>query len=115
LHLSPDGELHDTIIGVGDLAQFQDAKREPDYQHLLTLSGYVRGYTDCFGHSLVVNGALGAMLDPALNPWDILATQVLMEEAGGRMVLRPSRSANKVDALFGNSAIVDTIAREIGF
>ena len=55
------------------------------------------------------------MLDPALNPWDILATQVLMEEAGGRMVLRPSRSANKVDALFGNRAIVDTIAREIGF
>ena len=115
LHLAPDGELHDTIIGVGDLAQFQDAQREQDYQRLLTLSGYVRGYTDCFGHSLVVNGALGAMLDPALNPWDILATQVLMEEAGGRMVFRPSRSANKVDALFGNRAIVDTIAREIGF
>lgn len=115
LHLSPDQELQDIIIGVGDLAQFQDAKREQDYQRLLTLSGYVRGYTDCFGHSLVVNGALGAMLDPALNPWDILATQVLIEEAGGRMVLRPSRSSNKVDALFGNSAIVDTIAREIAF
>ena len=115
LQLSPDQELQDTIIGVGDLAQFQDAQREQDYQRLLALSGYVRGYTDCFGHSLVVNGALGAMLDPALNPWDILATQVLIEEAGGRMVLRPSRISNKVDALFGNSAIVDTIAREIGF
>jgi len=115
LQLSQDQKLEDTIIGVGDFAQFQDAQREQDYHRLLTLSGYVRGYTDCFGHSLVVNGALGAMLDPALNPWDILATQVLIEEAGGRMVLRPSRTSNKVDALFGNSAIVDMIAREIGF
>jgi histidinol phosphatase-like enzyme (inositol monophosphatase family) len=115
LQLSPDQELQNTIIGVGDLAQFQDAQREQDYQRLLTLSGYVRGYTDCFGHSLVVSGALGAMLDPALNPWDILATQVLIEEAGGSMVLRPSRIANKVDALFGSRAIVDTIARELGF
>ena len=115
LQLSPDQELHNTIIGVGDLAQFQDAQREQDYQRLLTLSGYVRGYTDCFGHSLVVSGALGAMLDPALNPWDILATQVLIEEAGGRMVLRPSRTSGKVDALFGNRAIVQTIAREIAF
>jgi len=115
LQLSHDQKLQETIIGVGDFAQFQDAQREQDYHRMLTLSGYVRGYTDCFGHSLVVNGALGAMLDPALNPWDILATQVLIEEAGGRMVLRPSRISNKVDALFGNSAIVDTIAREIAF
>ena len=115
LQLSHNQKLQDTIIGVGDFAQFQDAQREQDFHRLLTLSGYVRGYTDCFGHSLVVNGALGAMLDPALNPWDILATQVLIEEAGGRMVLRPSCISNKVDALFGNRTIVDTIAREIAF
>ena len=30
------------------------------------------------------------MVDPALNPWDILATQVLIEEAGGVAILRPS-------------------------
>ena len=115
LQFSHDQTLQDTMIGVGDFAQFQDAQREQDYHRLLTFSGYVRGYTDCFGHSLVVNGALGAMLDPALNPWDILATQVLIEEAGGRMVLRPSRNSSKVDALFGNKAIVDRIAREIAF
>ena len=115
LQLPLDRDLHNTIIGVGDFAQFQDAQREQDYQRLLTLSGYVRGYTDCFGHSLVVNGALGAMLDPALNPWDILATQVLIEEAGGNVLFRPSRVSKKVDALFGNRAIVEKIAYEIAF
>lgn len=115
LRLSPGQELQDAMIGVGDLAQFQETGREDDYQRLLGLSGYVRAYTDCFGHSLVVNGSLGAMFDPGLNPWDILATQVLIEEAGGRMELRASSLANKVDALFGNCAIVDSIARETGF
>ncbi len=115
LQLAPHQELEDAIIGVGDLAQFQETKREDDYQRLLTLTGYVRAYTDCFGHSLVINGSLGAMLDPGLNPWDILATQVLVEEAGGRIELRASSLPNKVDALFGNSAIVDLITRETGF
>ncbi len=108
-------ELGDVIIGAGDIVQFRDTKRDADLQVLQGLSGYVRAYTDCFGHSLVINGSLGAMLDPGLNPWDILATQVLIEETGGRIELRTSSLPNKVDALFGNCSIVDTIAREIGF
>jgi len=115
LDLSGSRSLDDVILGVGDIAQFSSANRLSDYRRLQDLSGYVRGYTDCFGHGLVISGALGAMLDPALNPWDILATQVLIEEAGGSMVLRTSQGSNKVDALFGNSAIVDIIAREIAF
>jgi histidinol-phosphatase len=107
--------IEEAIIGVGDLAQFTSANREADYHHLLTLSAYVRGYTDCFGHGLVVSGALGAMLDPGLNPWDILATQVLIEEAGGVGIFRPSSDPNKIDALFGNRSLVHHIARELAF
>lgn len=115
LHLSEHLPIEEAIIGVGDFAQFSSANREADYQQLLAMSGYVRGYTDCFGHGLVVSGALGAMLDPALNPWDILATQVLIEEAGGAAVLRPSSVSGKVDALFGNRSLVQHLARELSF
>ncbi len=108
-------DVSEAILSVGDVAQFRDANREHAYQRLRELSGYVRGYTDCFGHTLVIRGAIGAMVDPALNPWDILATQVLIEEAGGSMILRPSRHPQKVDALFGNSTLVDEISREIEF
>lgn len=107
--------MEEAIIGVGDLAQFASAKREADYYHLLTLSAYVRGYTDCFGHGLVVSGALGAMIDPGLNPWDILATQVLIEEAGGIAMFRPSSESGKVDAIFGNRSLVHDLARELSF
>jgi len=115
LHLHGNESMAHAIIGVGDFAQFSSADREADYQHLLAMSGYVRGYTDCFGHGLVISGALGAMVDPALNPWDILATQVLIEEAGGAAVLRPSSVSGKVDALFGNRSLVQRLARELSF
>jgi histidinol-phosphatase len=115
LHLPEDLPIEKAIIGVGDFAQFSSVKREADYHRLLSMSGYVRGYTDCFGHGLVISGALGAMVDPALNPWDILATQVLIEEAGGLAMLRPSKVSGKVDALFGNRLLVQHLARELSF
>jgi fructose-1,6-bisphosphatase/inositol monophosphatase family enzyme len=115
LQLPESLPIENAIIGVGDFAQFSSARREADYRQLLTMSSYVRGYTDCFGHGLVISGALGAMVDPALNPWDILATQVLIEEAGGLAILRPSSVAGKIDALFGNRSLVQHLARVLSF
>ncbi|MDH4259624.1 MAG: histidinol phosphate phosphatase [Gammaproteobacteria bacterium] len=107
--------IDDAIIGTGDIAQFVAANRYEDFRRLSVMHGYVRGYTDCFGHGLVVSGALGAMMDPALNPWDILPTQALIEEAGGMILLFPSRVPGKVDSLFGNRALVRHLARELSF
>lgn len=103
------------ILAVGDPAQFISARREEAYRRMQELSPYLRGYTDCFGHALVINGSVGAMMDPALHPWDILATQVLVEEAGGTMILRPSRAQRKVDALFGNTDLVGFLAKDLSF
>ncbi len=115
MNISDNRSVEDSIIGVGDLAQFTSANRRPEYDQLQKISGYIRGYTDCFGHGLVVSGSLGAMMDPALNPWDILATQVLIEEAKGKILLSSSSVPDKVDALFGNPNVVEQLARELSF
>ncbi len=115
MDLSSSRSLDEVMIGVGDIAQFASANRLSDYRRLQDLSGYVRGYTDCFGHGLVISGSLGAMMDPALNPWDILATQVLIEEAKGVILQSPSSVPGKVDALFGNRNVVEHLARELSF
>ncbi len=115
MDISRNRLLDDVMIGAGDIAQFASANRFSDYERLQHLSGYVRGYADCFGHGLVISGALGAMLDPALNPWDILATQVLVEEAKGKVLLTASSVPGKVDALFGNPNVVEHLARELSF
>jgi histidinol-phosphatase len=115
LRLPDSMALEDAIIGTGDVAQFTEAGREDDFRRLTSLHGYVRGYTDCFGHGLVVGGQLGAMLDPALNPWDIRPTEALVEAAGGASVIVPSRAPGKVDALFGNRSLVARLVSELGF
>jgi len=107
--------LEDTILCVGDVAQFTAAGREDDFRRLTARHGYVRGYTDCFGHSLVIAGQAGAMVDPALNPWDIRPTEALIEAAGGAAILMPSNVPSKFDALFGNRGLVAALDRELGF
>lgn len=107
--------LEDSIIAVGDVAAFREAGREDDFRRLTELHGYVRGYTDCFGHGLVIEGALGAMLDPALNSWDIRASQAIVEAAGGAAVVVTSNKTGKLDALIGNRALVAQLDRELGF
>jgi fructose-1,6-bisphosphatase/inositol monophosphatase family enzyme len=115
LRLPESVALEDSIIGTGDIAQFDAAGCRDDYLRLCSLHGYVRGYTDCFGHGLAIEGALGAMLDPELNPWDYLATQAIVEAAGGTALIRRSKKAGKFDALFGNRALVARLARELSF
>jgi len=55
------------------------------------------------------------MCDPGLNPWDVMATQVLIEEAGGLILLRPSALPNKVDTIFGNRDLVQFLSKELSF
>jgi histidinol-phosphatase len=115
LRLPDSVALEESIIGTGDVAQFKAAGRRDDYLRLCSLHGYVRGYTDCFGHGLTIEGALGAMLEADLNPWDYLPTQAIVEAAGGAVLIRRSKEAGKFDALFGNRALVARLARELSF
>jgi fructose-1,6-bisphosphatase/inositol monophosphatase family enzyme len=55
------------------------------------------------------------MVDPALNPWDLVPTRALIEAAGGAALIAPSQSPGKFDALFGNRALVARLASELGF
>jgi len=108
-------DLNNVMVSMGDPAQFTSAQFDDGYRRLQEVCPYLRGYTDCFGHGLVIGGAVGAMCDPALNPWDVMATHVLIEEAGGAILLRPSAIPDKVDALFGNRDLVEILSKELSF
>ena len=73
----------------------------------------LRGYTDAFGHALVLGGGVGAMVDLELNAWDAAASQVLVPEAGGRCVTIPadseSASPDKVGLVLGSPALVEQL------
>ena len=115
--LPGDGALDNEIIGIGDRQQFVNAGRPDVFDALMRAHPGVRTYTDCFGHALALQGAVGAMVDFDLRLWDIMASKVLMEEAGGRYVcfqrtgkeLRDSR----FDVILGKPRVVDWILDRI--
>ena len=113
--VSDDADPATSLIATGDIAQFISAGREGMFQRLVETCQYLRGYTDCFGHMLVIGGSVGAMIDPALSPWDAVATRVLVEEAGGTVVTRPSRAENKIDTVFGAPKLVEQLVTYLHF
>jgi len=103
-----------TLFSVGDPLQFELSGCLDDYKALANRP-LVRGYTDCFGHAMVLRGAVGAMVDPGLAPWDLAASRALILAAGGAFFSRPSRQDGKADVILGRSDLVETLADDLGW
>ena len=106
------------IIGIGERSQFIREGRTAVFDHLMRAHKSVRTYTDAFGHGLTVEGALGAMVDFGLKPWDVAATEVIVREAGGAFetLARRQRSPGQppsVDVVFGKPSIVHWLMAQI--
>jgi len=77
-----------------------------------------RGFGDFYQHMLVAEGAGEIALDPVMQPWDIAALQVIVEEAGGRATsLRGERSIYATSLVSSNGtmhqAILDTLTDSV--
>lgn len=107
-------DLPQIVLAAGDPAQFRLAACGEAYARLAQ-SPLFRGYTDCFGHAMVLRGAVDVMVDPHLSPWDLAASEVLVEEAGGAVFTRPSIDEGKVDAVLGRPDLVQHVAELLGW
>jgi len=76
--------LGNAMVGCADISAFRETKRLPMLNHLMEKTELLRGYTDCFGHVMVARGALDAMVDPVVAPWDVVPLACLITEAGGQ-------------------------------
>jgi histidinol-phosphatase len=111
LRVSPGPALEDALVCHGDLFCFEAAGLRPAYDAMSHAIPKLRGYTDAFGHLLVLSGAADAMMDCDLNPWDAAATRVLAGEAGGTCWVREREGGAKLDLVFGADATVQAIGR----
>jgi myo-inositol-1(or 4)-monophosphatase len=83
VHVSTHADLASALVGHGDVYCFERAGIPQAFPRMAARIGKLRGYTDAFGHAMVVGGGIDVMVDCDLNPWDAAATQVLVPEAGG--------------------------------
>jgi fructose-1,6-bisphosphatase/inositol monophosphatase family enzyme len=115
IRVSEVAELSTALVSAPDARQFRQAQLGAAYQRLWVACDWLRGYTDCWAHAQAASGVIDAVVEPALHPWDIRATQVLIEEAGGAQMTRPSAHPGTVDGIFGSAKLVDRLAKVMGF
>lgn len=111
--LGPDQAITNEVIGTGDRSQFVIVGRAEAFDALPRRHPRVRTYADCFGHTMACEGALGAMVDFGLRPWDIAASQLLIEEAGGKyLCMRKTDAPGGAfhDVILGKPTVVDRLA-----
>jgi histidinol-phosphatase len=83
VHVSTVANLRDAMLIHGGL---KDLKVRPCWQPFLRLvdvTARQRGFGDALAHSVVICGQAEVALEPEIKPWDVAATKIIVEEAGG--------------------------------
>jgi len=62
--------------------QYQD---QEGYNALCNEVSQMRTWGDCYGYLMIASGQADLMLDPIVNPWDILPIIPIIRGAGGRI------------------------------
>ena len=105
VRVSQRSDLQEAIVSHGDPYCFDRAGQRPAFERMAREIPLLRGYTDAFGHALVLGGGVDVMVDLDLNPWDAAASQVLVREAGGDCALHPAPNG-KLGLVLGSPPLV---------
>jgi histidinol-phosphatase len=109
-------EWRDRLISAPSGETFKTAGFEAGYERLCRQGAHLRGNGDCWMHAMVARGSVDVLVEFGLRRWDIAASEVLIEEAGGRCTIRPSKNLKgKYDLLIGSPEALEEAAALLGF
>jgi histidinol-phosphatase len=83
LRVSSISELSKAHLFHGDLSGRTEGARPAGLIPLLSRVERTRGFGDFYQHMLVAEGAGEIAIDAKMQPWDIAAVKIIVEEAGG--------------------------------
>ena len=78
------GDLADAYLSTTDLGSWTRHRSRESYLSLVDATWESRAFGDFWQHCLVAEGAIDLAAEPIVNPWDVAAVQVLVQQAGGR-------------------------------
>jgi histidinol-phosphatase len=84
IRVSETPTLSEALLVYSSIGWFQRASREASFLELCRRTHRQRGYGDFYGFVLVAQGSCDAMIEHGVHAWDVAATKVIIEEAGGR-------------------------------
>ncbi len=92
LRVSPLARLSESLFCYETPQWFERYGLSRAFQRLCAGSALQRGGGDAFYHMLVASGRAELVVEPSLSLWDIAATSLIVEEAGGRWSTLDGRS-----------------------
>jgi histidinol-phosphatase len=82
--VSAVGDLADAYVSTTHLGTWVQYRSRESYLALVDACWENRAFGDFWQHCLVAEGAIDLAAEPIVNPWDVAAAQILVEQAGGR-------------------------------
>jgi len=72
-----------------------------------------RGFSDCFGYSLVFDGSIDLFIEVDLNPWETIAIESLSSESNAGYADSLSKKG-KTNIIFGSKSLVEQTTKIFG-
>jgi len=111
LHVASARPLRECLISAPAEHYFRLAGIADCEAQLRAQVPHLRCFADCWAHAMVARGSIDALVEFRLARWDIAATEVLIEEAGGRALIWDStHTAGKYDCIIGSPTAADEVA-----
>lgn len=92
--------LSEAILLTTDIASISQYQKKEGFEKLMGQARLLRTWGDCYGYLLVASGGADIMLDPIMNPWDILPLIPIIQGANGLIT-----TWSGTDASGGNSCV----------
>ena len=92
--------LFEAMLLTTDIASIAKYQRKEGFERLLAQTHLFRTWGDCCGYLLVASGGADIMLDPIMNPWDILPLIPIIQGANGVITTWSGTEASR-----GNSCV----------
>jgi len=110
LGVSAVSKIEDAQVSFNEGGDFEERGWLDGISTLAQRAWRVRGFGDFWQHMLVAEGGVDVSVEASVNPWDMAAVQIIVEEAGGRftdLAGRPDFSAGS--ALSTNGVLHDEV------
>jgi histidinol phosphatase-like enzyme (inositol monophosphatase family) len=92
--------LSEAMLLTTDVASIGRYQKKEGFEKLLSRMRLYRTWGDCYGYLLLASGGADIMLDPIMNPWDILPLIPVIQGANGVIT-----TWSGTDASQGNSCV----------
>lgn len=92
IHVSKVKKIKDTYLTFGSLRSIFHSEYYDKFINLLNQAYFARGMSDTLGSNLVSEGSFDVVIEVGVKIWDVAASSLIIQEAGGKVTDLKGRS-----------------------